>query len=34
MLATTKTNRLTGPVQLTADEMVDDGDAGGISRTR
>jgi hypothetical protein len=34
MLAMTKTNRLTGPVKLIADEMVDDGDAGGISRTR
>jgi hypothetical protein len=34
MLATTKTNRLIGLVQLTADEMVDNDDAGGISRTR
>jgi hypothetical protein len=30
----TKTNRLTAPVELTADEVVDDGEAGGLPQTQ
>jgi hypothetical protein len=30
----TQTNKLTAPVELTADEVVDDGEARGLPQTR